>query len=120
MRIGYARCSTVEQDTETQVTKLVKVFGVSPERVYVDHGFSGRTMTRSGYEKARAALRAGDELVVPSMDRLARNVGDTVTLMQELTDEGIKMNIGGVLYTFASIRLIRHSDLDADLSGCGA
>lgn len=37
-------------------------------------------MTRDGYEKARAALRAGDELVVPAMDRLARNATETLTL----------------------------------------
>lgn len=98
MKIGYARCSTIEQDTETQVAKLVQVFGVSPDRVYVDHGFSGKSMTRGGYEKARAALRAGDELVVPAMDRLARNAGETLTLMQELTAEGVALNIGGVTY----------------------
>jgi DNA invertase Pin-like site-specific DNA recombinase len=98
VKIGYARCSTVEQDTEQQVSKLVNTFGVSPGRVYVDHGFTGKTMTRDGYEKARAALRAGDELVVPAMDRLARNATETLALMQELTNEGVTLNIGGVVY----------------------
>lgn len=98
MKIGYARCSTVEQDTEAQVSKLVHSFGVSADRVYVDHGYSGKTMTRDGYEKARAALRDGDELVVPAMDRLARNATETLTLMEELTNQGVVLNIGGTVY----------------------
>lgn len=98
MKIGYARCSTVGQDLERQVSKLIDQFGVEPKRVYVDHGFSGKTMTRDGYEKARAALRDGDEFIVPSMDRLARNASETLRLMKELTEDGITLNVGGVIY----------------------
>lgn len=97
MLIGYARCSTAGQDTEVQVRKLLAE-GVPEDRVYVDHGFSGKTMTRDGYLQARAALRTGDTLVVPEMSRLARNAAETLRLMQELTDDGISLKVGGLLY----------------------
>lgn len=98
MRIGYARCSTAGQDTQAQVDLLVIEYEIDPKRVYIDHGFSGKTMTRDGLEKARAALRSGDEFVVPNMSRLARNVTDALGLMKELTDEGVRLNVGGVIY----------------------
>ena len=38
--VGYARCSTGEQDLTTQRDGLAKL-GVEPERVNVDHGLTG-------------------------------------------------------------------------------
>lgn len=93
-RIGYARCSTVTQDTQVQQGKLVDL-GVDPKHIYVDHGFTGKTMTRGGLENALKALRSGDELVVPSMDRLARNARETLRVVDDLTDAGVALNIGG-------------------------
>ncbi|RCS91649.1 recombinase, partial [Brevibacterium aurantiacum] len=39
--VGYARVSTEEQDLTAQRDALASL-GVEPERVYVDHGFTGR------------------------------------------------------------------------------
>ena len=97
MKIGYARCSTVAQDTEAQMLKLDKL-SVDRKHVYLDHGFTGKTMTRSGYQSALKALRAGDEFVVPAMDRLARNARETLRAADELTEAGVVLNIGGVIY----------------------
>ena len=44
--IGYARCSTDKQDLAAQRAAL-KVLGVAPDRVYVDHGLSGTSRARS-------------------------------------------------------------------------
>ena len=38
--IGYARCSTDEQDLTAQ-RQALHVLGVAPDRVYIDHGISG-------------------------------------------------------------------------------
>lgn len=46
--LGYCRCSTVAQDTEVQQAKLTKL-GVDLGRIYVDHGFTGKTMTATGW-----------------------------------------------------------------------
>lgn len=39
-RVGYARCSTDEQDVEIQTEQLITL-GVPRERIFIDKGFSG-------------------------------------------------------------------------------
>ena len=46
-QIGYARCSTDKQDLTAQREALINL-GVNPERVYTDHGLTGRTRARPG------------------------------------------------------------------------
>ena len=43
MKIGYARVSTKHQDLAAQEDQL-RQLGVAPERIYVDHGLSGRSI----------------------------------------------------------------------------
>ena len=69
--IGYARCSTDKQDLGAQKKALAEL-GVSPDRVYTDHGLTGTHRLRPGLDQALAAVRRGDTLVVPKLDRLAR------------------------------------------------
>jgi DNA invertase Pin-like site-specific DNA recombinase len=49
---------------------------VADERVYLDHGLTGINRSRPGLNNALVALREGDTLVVPKLDRLARSVPD--------------------------------------------
>jgi DNA invertase Pin-like site-specific DNA recombinase len=39
-RVGYARCSTDEQDVVVQTEQLTAL-GVASDRIYIDRGFSG-------------------------------------------------------------------------------
>src|SRR3954466_13904109 len=71
--IGYARCSTDKQDLAAQQAALEKL-GAAPERIYTDRGLTGATRARPALDQALAAVRAGDTLVVPKLDRLARGV----------------------------------------------
>ena len=73
--IGYARCSTDEQDLTVQRQALLAL-GVAADRVYIDHGISGTKRERPGLDQALAAVRTGDTLVVPKLDRLARSIPD--------------------------------------------
>jgi DNA invertase Pin-like site-specific DNA recombinase len=73
--VAYARCSTDQQDLTAQRDALVAM-GVDPERIYVDHGLSGKNRDRPGLRTALAACRRGDMLVVTKLDRLARSVPD--------------------------------------------
>ena len=97
MLIGYARCSTDEQDLTAQRDALVAL-GVSPERIYVDHGLSGANRARPGLREALAACRAGDTLVVTKLDRLARSLPDARNIVDELTARQVKLNIGGAVH----------------------
>ena len=69
IRIGYARCSTDRQDLTAQRRALVDL-GVADDRIYVDHGLTGTKRARPGLDQALAAVREGDTLVVPKLDRL--------------------------------------------------
>ena len=73
--IGYARCSTEQQDLTAQKNILIEL-GVDPERIYTDKGLTGRNRERPGLDQAIAAVREGDTLIVPKLDRLACSVPD--------------------------------------------
>jgi Resolvase, N terminal domain len=70
--IGYARCSTDKQDLTAQRVAL-RELGVSEDRVYLDHGLTGRNRNRPGLQQALAAVREGDTLVVPKLDSPGRS-----------------------------------------------
>jgi DNA invertase Pin-like site-specific DNA recombinase len=53
---------------------------------------------RPGLDQALAALREGDTLVVPKLDRLARSVPDARDIGDGLAARGIKLSLGGQVY----------------------
>lgn len=95
--IGYARCSTDKQDLTAQLETLVKL-GVSPDRVYLDKGLTGSNRQRPGLDQALAAVRSGDTLVVPKLDRLARSVPDARQIADTLQARGVKLALGTSIY----------------------
>ena len=96
-RIGYARCSTDKQDLAAQQAML-EALGVAPERIYMDRGLTGTTRDRPGLDQALAAVRAGDTLVVPNFDRLARSVPDARHIADALVARGVKLALGASVY----------------------
>jgi DNA invertase Pin-like site-specific DNA recombinase len=97
IRIGYARCSTDRQDLTAQQEALVKL-GVSPDRIYIDKGLTGSNRLRPGLDQALAAVRGGDTLVVPKLDRLARSVPDARDIADALQARGVKLALGINIY----------------------
>ncbi len=95
--IGYARCSTEAQDLAAQRAAL-QALGVAPARIYTDHGLSGTNRARPGLDQALAAVRAGDTLVVPKLDRLARSVPDARDIADSLAARGVRLALGGSVY----------------------
>jgi DNA invertase Pin-like site-specific DNA recombinase len=95
--VGYARCSTDEQDLTAQ-RALLRGLGVAEERIYLDHGLSGTKRDRPGLGQALAAVRAGDTLVVPKLDRLARSVPDARDIGDSLAARGVRLSLGGTVY----------------------
>jgi len=72
--------------------------GVPPERIYTDHGLTGTSRARPGLDQALAAVRAGDTLVVPKLDRLARSVPDARAIADDLVARGVKLALGSSVY----------------------
>jgi DNA invertase Pin-like site-specific DNA recombinase len=95
--IGYARCSTEDQDLTVQRNALAAL-GVEPDRVYADHGLTGTNRDRPGLREALAACREGDTLVVTKLDRLARSLPDARNIVDDLTKRGVKLNLGGSVH----------------------
>jgi DNA invertase Pin-like site-specific DNA recombinase len=95
--VGYARCSTDKQDLAAQRHTL-RQLGVSDDRMYLDHGVTGRNRRRPGLQQALAAVRRGDTLVVPKLDRLARSVPDAREIGDSLAAGGVRLSIGGTVY----------------------
>jgi len=86
--IGYARSSTADQDTVIQVAAL-KAAGCEIIR---QETASGTSMAgRKELHTILEFLRAGDELVVTRVDRLARSVLDLQTIVQTLKSKGASL-----------------------------
>jgi DNA invertase Pin-like site-specific DNA recombinase len=95
--IGYARCSTDGQDLTAQREQLSGL-GVAPDRIYLDQGMTGTNRDRPGLAQALAAVHAGDTLVVPKLDRLARSVPDARAIGDTLAARGVRLSLGGSIY----------------------
>lgn len=87
MKIGYARVSTFDQNTNLQQDALLKA---GCEKILVDQ-VSGSTAVRPGLEKAKELLRAGDTLVVWRFDRLGRSLQDLIAWAAWLADNGVAL-----------------------------
>jgi DNA invertase Pin-like site-specific DNA recombinase len=95
--VGYARCSTDKQDLAAQRAALASL-GVASNRIYVDHGLTGSSRARPGLDQALAAVRKGDTLVVPKLDRLARSVPDARQIADALVQRGVILALGQSRY----------------------
>lgn len=83
MDIGNARVSTAKQDLDRQIDALRKE-DVADKYIYVDKK-SGSTTNRPGLQQARA----GDVIVVHTLDRLGRTVRDTLNLIHDLQEREV-------------------------------
>ena len=81
-RVGYVRVSSADQHPDRQLD------GVLVERTFVDQA-SGSNAQRPQLEALLLFVRPDDTVVVHSMDRLARNLGDLLHLVQSLTARGV-------------------------------
>ena len=89
-RIGYARVSSAGQDYQGQIDRLAQD-GCAPIRAEKVTG-----AVREGRGELGAVLdfiRAGDELVVVRLDRLARSTRDTLNIVAELEAKGASLRV---------------------------
>lgn len=93
MLIGYTRVSTARQgqSLDTQREALIDA-GCDPDRIYSDT-ISGAKWSRPGLDKALDYMRPNDTLVVTRLDRLGRNLVDTVTTISDLAERGINVKV---------------------------
>ena len=85
MEYGYVRVSTKEQNEDRQLAAM-REFGVEDGRVVLDKQ-SGKDFNRPGYRRLVRKLKAGDTLVIKSIDRLGRNYDEILEQWRLLTKE---------------------------------
>ena len=85
MEYGYARVSTKEQNEQRQLIALQE-FGISEKQIFVDKQ-SGKDFERQNYRKLFRKLKAGDVLVIKSIDRLGRNYDEILEQWRSITKE---------------------------------
>src|ERR1700761_7311365 len=101
VNVGYARCSTMDQDLTAQRQALAAL-GVPEDRVYLDKGLTGTSRARPGLDQALAAVREGDTLTVTKLDRLARSVPDALDILGQLSARGVRFALGGAAFDLQS------------------
>lgn len=80
MLIGYARVSTLDQNSNLQ-TDALTIAGC--QKIFIDK-ISGTTAQRPELDKLKEQLREGDTLVVWRLDRLGRSLKDLIDWMNNL------------------------------------
>lgn len=93
--VGYVRVSTADQNTERQLD------GLQLDRIFTDHA-SGKNTDRPALTECLGYVRDRDELVVHSMDRLARSLVDLRRTVDDLTARGVNVRFVKEGLTFTS------------------
>ena len=86
MRVGYVRCSTIEQNEARQV-KMMQEQGA--EKLFIDKA-SGKNTDRAAFKEMMSFVRTGDIVIVESISRIARNTRDLLSIVSELTEKGVE------------------------------
>ena len=81
MRVGYVRCSTIEQNEARQL-KMMKE--QQAEKLFIDKA-SGKNTDRAAFKEMMSFVRAGDTVIVESISRIARNTRDLLSIIADLT-----------------------------------
>jgi len=80
--VGYIRVSSIDQNTDRQLD------GLSLDRVFIDK-ITGSTKERPQLQQMLDYVRYGDMVIVHSLDRLARNFDDLLSIIKELNQKGV-------------------------------
>jgi DNA invertase Pin-like site-specific DNA recombinase len=91
-QIGYTRVSTTDQNTDRQELGDIRIF---------EDKASGKNTDRPALKEMLAYIREGDEVVVYSIDRLARNLRDLEDIITEINSKGASVTFITERLTFS-------------------
>ena len=87
MRIGYVRCSTVEQNEARQLKMMEEC---RAEKLFIDKA-SGKNTDRQAFKEMMAFVRTEDIVIVESISRIARNTRDLLSIISDFTEKGTRI-----------------------------
>ena len=80
MKLGYARCSTLDQNLDWQIDALTKE---GCDRIFQDK-FTGTLKDRPELLRMMDMLREGDTVIICELTRLSRSVKDLFDLVEQV------------------------------------
>lgn len=93
MIYGYMRVSTAGQVKGNSLEDQKRVLEANGATVIYQDTFTGTKTLRPNLSILLDRLQEEDTLVVTKLDRFARNTVDGISLVQELLNRGVKVNI---------------------------
>lgn len=93
MKFGYTRVSTRGQartgySLQAQRDVLIQS-GVNEANIFEDAGVSGAKRSRPALDEMLSKLRPDDEVIVPTLSRLGRNLTDLMRLVETLSKQQV-------------------------------
>lgn len=112
MKFKYVRVSSINQNEDRQMEDKDSYFHVYEEKV------SGKTTdNRPELKSLLAALRAGDEVFVHSIDRLARNTLDLLSIIEEIKRKDCSITFIKEGWTFSNDKKNKIQELMLTIMG---
>ncbi|WP_394176563.1 recombinase family protein [Thalassotalea litorea] len=111
-QVAYIRVSTVEQNTERQLAAL----DLDSMKVFTDK-CSGKDRDRPELNKMLDYVREGDTIHVHDISRLARSVNDLLTMVKDLTSQGVTLKFYNESLTFTPNRSDPMQELQLTMLG---
>ena len=88
---GYIRVSQAEGESGLATQRrILNDHGLRDDRIFTDVA-SGKNMRRPSWTDLRGMLKSGDTVVVPRIDRLARNLTEGLKTIEQLHGQGINI-----------------------------
>ncbi|MGX1768927.1 recombinase family protein [Dietzia sp. NPDC055340] len=114
-RVAYVRVSAADQNEARQLEAVGEC-----DQVYIEKQSARSRADRAKLEECIRYLRDGDELVVASMDRLARSLVDLKQIVGEITAKGASVEFVHERATYAAGAQDPRADLMLSLLGAFA
>ena len=92
-RVGYRRVSSAGQSLDRQELE-------GCDKIFEDEASGASRDKRPALQQMIAYVRQGDEVIVHSIDRLARSLQDLQGIVDELTEKGVKVTFVKESLTF--------------------
>lgn len=101
-KLGYGRVSTIKQDLEIQVKKLIGC-GIHENDIFMEKQSGSKRSNREQLNNLLNHVREGDHVYVTKIDRLARSIIDLNEIVSDLynrnvsitfIDDGMTFNAG--------------------------
>ena len=109
MKVGYRRVSTIDQNLDRQ-----DMSGV--DRIFEDKA-SGKKTDRVALQEMIAFVRTGDEVLVHSIDRLARDLRDLQSIITTLNEKGVSVEFISEQLVFSGAKNDAFATLQLQMMG---